>query len=205
MGRTPTGTGSPRVVNLASESGAWEACHTGPSAPHLGRHQGLKRGGSEDVVEISGLGNVDRLPADVGSSRVFNSQAQGMFAQDYLGQRRVVALSPQVEKEEVDCENKTMNRPAAPAEPPSWVSFGMGLEALCFAGRTAQCRLCREWCRVENVSTLEGLKDSKPKLKTRCLQDGGPCGHGLVGLRTCPKGELLMPSGIVSGRGWFWR
>lgn len=42
--------------------------------------------------------------------------------------------------------------------------------------------------------------DSKPKLKTRCLtsSNGGPCGHGRAEkLRTCPKGESLMPA-------WIW-
>lgn len=157
MGRTPTGTGSPRVVNLASESGAWEACHTGPSAPHLGRHQGLKRGGSEDVVEISGLGNVDRLPADVSSSRpgVFDSQ---VHAQNHLGQRRVVAGSPNSKRKNSIARTRRGTGRLLPPSRRRGVSFGDGPRGavLCWTHST--------------VSTLSRMVASRECLDSRGIE-----------------------------------
>ena len=55
------------------------ACHTGPSAPHLGQRQG------PETWRRCGLRDADRLPADVISSRVLDSQVRGVFTWDYLG------------------------------------------------------------------------------------------------------------------------
>lgn len=86
------------------------------------------------MVEISGLGNADRQPADVNSSRVVGLRVQGVF----------VCLRPprQVEKEDFDCEDKATADCCRTARLlPPW---SVHLEtALCLAGHT--------------VSTLSGI------------------------------------------------